>query len=214
MTTMRVLSWHITVTGLWESGVFLSFFSDVGQMLLLLLAGSIAIKTLIITTLGPRLGLTLQESVIIGFLLSQGGEFAFVAFSLANGLGVLPLELNKLLIIVVVLSMVLTPHCLTKLEDGPPILPMTSLMQRINSICNEHNLNISVSQKTEEMVSFEGSEPVAILEFGQMVQGPANFSSTPLASGGDGSFMGWPYVAFDLNPSVVKVSKSCTPASF
>ncbi|KAI9154144.1 hypothetical protein LWI28_021527 [Acer negundo] len=162
----------------------------------------------------PRLGLTLQESVIIGFLLSQGGEFAFVAFSLANGLGVLPLELNKLLIIVVVLSMVLTPHCLTKLEDGPPILPMTSLMQRINSICNEHNLNISVSQKTEEMVSFEGSEPVAILEFGQMVQGPANFSSTPLASGGDGSFMGWPYVAFDLNPSVVKVSKSCTPASF
>lgn len=97
----------------------------------------IAIKTLIITAIGPRVGLTLQESVRIGLLLSQGGEFGFVVFSLANRLmagfyvitsflndyfgalfvdwvdycrlGVLPLELNKLLIIVVVFSMALTP---------------------------------------------------------------------------------------------------------
>ncbi|KAJ1439601.1 Sodium/solute symporter superfamily [Sesbania bispinosa] len=53
-------------------------------------------------------GLTLQESVKIGLLLSQGGEFGFVVFTLANRLGVLPLDLNKLLIIVVVLSMALT----------------------------------------------------------------------------------------------------------
>lgn len=64
---------------------------------------------MIITAIGPRVGLTLQESVRIGLLLSQGGEFGFVVFSLANRLGVLPLELNKLLIIVVVLSMALTP---------------------------------------------------------------------------------------------------------
>lgn len=43
-------------------------------------------KTLIIMAIGPRVGLTLQESVRIGLLLSQGGEFAFVVFSLANGL--------------------------------------------------------------------------------------------------------------------------------
>ncbi|KAL0010475.1 hypothetical protein SO802_005583 [Lithocarpus litseifolius] len=81
-----------------------------------LLAGLIVIKTLIITAIGPRVGLTVQESVRIGLLLSQGGEFGFVVFSLANRvfcllgtrLGVLPLELNKLLIIVVVLSMALT----------------------------------------------------------------------------------------------------------
>ena len=73
------------------------------------MGGLIAIKTLIITAIGPRVGLTLQESVRIGLLLSQGGEFGFVVFSLANRLGVLPLELNKLLIIVVVLSMALTP---------------------------------------------------------------------------------------------------------
>ena len=53
---------------------------------LALLAGLIVIKTLIITAIGPRVGLTWQESVRVGFLLSQGGEFAFVVFSLANGL--------------------------------------------------------------------------------------------------------------------------------
>jgi hypothetical protein len=42
-------------------------------------------------------------------LLSQGGEFAFVLLSLANELKVLPTDLNRLLIIVVVLSMALTP---------------------------------------------------------------------------------------------------------
>lgn len=49
-----------------------------------LLAGLIVIKTLIITAIGPRVGLTLPESVRIGLLLSQGGEFGFVVFSLAN----------------------------------------------------------------------------------------------------------------------------------
>lgn len=36
----------------------------------------------------------------------QGGEFAFVLLALANQLNVLPADLNRLLIIVVVLSMV------------------------------------------------------------------------------------------------------------
>lgn len=52
--------------------------------MLSLLAGLIVIKTLIITAIGPHVGLTMQESVRIGLLLSQGGEFAFVVFSLAN----------------------------------------------------------------------------------------------------------------------------------
>ncbi len=42
-------------------------------------------------------------------MLSQGGEFAFVLLSLANELKILPTDLNRLLIIVVVLSMALTP---------------------------------------------------------------------------------------------------------
>lgn len=46
----------------------------------------------------------------------QGGEFAFVVLSLSQRLGVLPDELNRLLIGVVVLSMALTP-ALSNLGD-------------------------------------------------------------------------------------------------
>ena len=74
-----------------------------------LLAGLITLKTAIVTAAGPLVGLSRAESVRTGLLVGQGGEFAFVVFSLANQLGVLPSDLNQLLIIVVVLSMALTP---------------------------------------------------------------------------------------------------------
>ncbi|KAH7517677.1 K(+) efflux antiporter 3, chloroplastic isoform X2 [Ziziphus jujuba] len=156
-----------------------------------LLAGLIVIKTLIITAIGPRVGLSIQESVRIGLLLSQGGEFGFVVFSLANSLGVLPLELNKLLIIVVVLSMVLTPF-------------LNEAGRRAAEIIDQ---NFDVEDRADEMVNFEASEPVVILGFGQMGQVLANLLSTPLASGVDGDALGLPYVAFDLDPSVVKGSR-------
>lgn len=153
-----------------------------------LLAGLIVIKTIIITALGPRVGLSLQESVRIGFLLSQGGEFGFVVFSLANRLGVLPLELNKLLIIVVVLSMALTPW-------------LNDLGRKAAEIVDE---KFDLENKVPEIVDYGASEPVVILGFGQMGQVLANFLSTPLASGLDGDNVGWPFVAFDLDPKVVK----------
>ncbi|KAG8368562.1 hypothetical protein BUALT_Bualt15G0058400 [Buddleja alternifolia] len=152
-----------------------------------LLAGLIAIKTLIITALGPRFGLSLQESIRIGLLLSQGGEFGFVVFSLANRLGVLPLELNKLLIIVVVLSMALTPL----LNDAG---------RKVADFIGE---KFEDEVKDVDSVNFDASEPVVIVGFGQKAQVLANFLSTPLVSGID-SDAGWPFVAFDLDPSVVK----------
>lgn len=57
------------------------------------------------------------ESIRTGFMLAQGGEFAFVLLSLAKELKVLPDELNRLLIIVVVLSMALTP-LLAEIGEG------------------------------------------------------------------------------------------------
>ncbi|KAF9675746.1 hypothetical protein SADUNF_Sadunf09G0064900 [Salix dunnii] len=155
-----------------------------------LLAGLIAIKTMIITAIGPRVGLTLQESVRIGLLLSQGGEFAFVVFSLANSLGVLPLELNKLLIIVVVMSMALTP-----------------LLNEVGRRAAEFIEDKFDTEDKAAEVNFNVSEPVVIVGFGQMGQVLANFLSAPLASGIDGDSVGWPYVAFDLNVSVVKASR-------
>ncbi|XAR73028.1 hypothetical protein NMG60_11019877 [Bertholletia excelsa] len=156
-----------------------------------LLAGLIVIKTLIITAIGPRVGLTIQESVRIGLLLSQGGEFAFVVFSLANQLGVLPLELNKLLIIVVVLSMALTPL-------------LNDVGRKAADFIGE---KLDREDKAVDMVNFDAEEPVVILGFGQMGQVLANFLSTALTSGIDGDVVGWPYVAFDIDPSVVKASR-------
>ncbi|GMQ01309.1 hypothetical protein CsSME_00047989 [Camellia sinensis var. sinensis] len=156
-----------------------------------LLGGLIVIKTLIITAIGPRVGLTMQESVRIGLLLSQGGEFGFVVFSLANGLGVLPLELNKLLIIVVVLSMALTP-----------------LLNEVGRKASDFIGENFEGDKIADTVNFDASEPVVILGFGQMGQVLANFLSAPLASGMDGDAVGWPYVAFDIDPSVVKSSRT------
>ncbi|XP_057788017.1 K(+) efflux antiporter 3, chloroplastic [Salvia miltiorrhiza] len=155
-----------------------------------LLAGLIVIKTLIITALGPRVGLTLPESIRIGLLLSQGGEFAFVVFSLANRLGVLPLELNKLLIIVVVLSMSLTPF-------------LNEVGKKLADYVGER---FEDENKADDSVNFDAAEPVVIVGFGKKAQVLANFLSTPLASGIDGD-AGWPYVAFDLDPSVVKTSR-------
>ncbi|KAK7252249.1 hypothetical protein RIF29_36069 [Crotalaria pallida] len=159
---------------------------------LALLGGLIAIKTLIITAIGPRVGLTLQESVRIGLLLSQGGEFGFVVFSLANRLGVLPLELNKLLIIVVVLSMALTPF-------------LNEAGRRAAILIDDKS---DAEDKASEMVNFDASEPVVILGFGQMGQVLANFLGNPLASRGDSGAVGWPYVAFDLDPTVVKEARN------
>ncbi|KAH0457379.1 hypothetical protein IEQ34_012694 [Dendrobium chrysotoxum] len=155
-----------------------------------LLTGLIVIKTLIITAIGPRVGLTLQESIRIGLLLSQGGEFGFVVFSLANRLGVLPLELNKLLIIIVVLSMALTP-----------------LLNEIGRTAAEIIDQKRLVKKDTEPVNFEATDPVVILGFGQMAQVLANFLSMPLASGCESDTIGWPYVVFDLNLSEVKAAR-------
>ncbi|KAK3137042.1 hypothetical protein QOZ80_5BG0446860 [Eleusine coracana subsp. coracana] len=157
-----------------------------------LLGGLIAIKTLIITAIGPRVGLTLQESVRIGLLLSQGGEFGFVVFSLANRLGVLPLELNKLLIIVVVLSMALTPL-------------LNEVGRRAAGIIDERSGG--KKEKPAETVNYGATEPIVILGFGEMGQILAKFLSAPLSFGLDQDVEGWPYVAFDLNPAVVKSAR-------
>lgn len=74
-----------------------------------MLVGLISFKASLITLAGKVMGLSNAESVQTGFLLSQGGEFAFVVLSLAAKLNVLPEELNKILIMVVILSMFLTP---------------------------------------------------------------------------------------------------------
>lgn len=74
-----------------------------------LISSLIFCKSIACTLIGLPIGLSLAESVRVGLLLGQGGEFSFVLFALANKLGFLPSDMNSLLTTTVVSSMALTP---------------------------------------------------------------------------------------------------------
>ena len=147
-----------------------------------LFAGLLALKATLITAIGPTVGLSKSDSIKTGFILSQGGEFAFVLLALAAQLKVLPEELNKLLIIVVVLSMAATP---VLAEAG-----------RFVGKLVENNDNGSVAKGTE---GFNIEDPVLICGFGDVGQAVANMFE----------ILELPYVAFDLTvPRVVAAQEA------
>ncbi|NNC76901.1 MAG: glutathione-regulated potassium-efflux system protein KefB [Woeseiaceae bacterium] len=77
--------------------------------ILALTAGLITIKALLLFPMGRKFGLTNRDSIKMGVTLAQGGEFAFVLFTLAVTNGVLDTETTSRLILAVTLSMSLTP---------------------------------------------------------------------------------------------------------
>uniref|UniRef100_A0A7S3L4P7 RCK N-terminal domain-containing protein n=1 Tax=Amphora coffeiformis TaxID=265554 RepID=A0A7S3L4P7_9STRA len=74
-----------------------------------LVAGILATKAAVTTALSLAFGLSLPNSLQTGLMLSQGGEFAFVAFGLARSLGILDPATTKLMLTSVSLTMALTP---------------------------------------------------------------------------------------------------------
>ncbi|MGW8314633.1 MAG: monovalent cation:proton antiporter-2 (CPA2) family protein [Bacteroidales bacterium] len=78
-------------------------------VVLALLAGLITVKFLILLGLGRIFGVRGGQNSLFAFSLAQGGEFAFVlvAFSVENG--VMARDVSDLLILVVALSMAITP---------------------------------------------------------------------------------------------------------
>ncbi|MEL6870280.1 MAG: monovalent cation:proton antiporter-2 (CPA2) family protein [Pseudomonadota bacterium] len=67
------------------------------------------VKTLVLMMLGGRFDLRMDERVRLGLILSQGGEFGFVLFTAAVGSAVMERSLADFLIVVVSISMALTP---------------------------------------------------------------------------------------------------------
>jgi glutathione-regulated potassium-efflux system ancillary protein KefC len=74
-----------------------------------LLLGYQAIKILSLRALGRALGVAEPQRWLLGALLAQGGEFAFVVFGVARSVQVLPGDGEALLTLTVALSMMLTP---------------------------------------------------------------------------------------------------------
>lgn len=72
-------------------------------------AGILAVKAAIATTVCRVFGLPMSTAQRVGFVLSQGGEFAFVAFRTARSTGILSDDTTKMLLTSVALTMALTP---------------------------------------------------------------------------------------------------------
>jgi monovalent cation:proton antiporter-2 (CPA2) family protein len=84
--------------------------------ILALVAGLVAIKALVLYALGRWQGLEPGPARRLGLALAQGGEFAFVLFTVGFSVGALSWDTSELLTIVVTLSMATTPIVL-KIED-------------------------------------------------------------------------------------------------
>lgn len=80
------------------------FFSIVMLTILLMIS-----KAVIIMALCRVFGFSLSTAVHSGLMLSQGSEFAFILFTLAAGQGILPETVADVLLVVVTVSMTLTP---------------------------------------------------------------------------------------------------------
>lgn len=69
----------------------------------------IVVKLVILFVLGFVFKMSLSQNFLFSFSLAQGGEFAFVLFSFATQNNVIPVSISDTLILVVALSMALTP---------------------------------------------------------------------------------------------------------
>ena len=78
-------------------------------LLVALVAGLVAIKFLVLVAIAKPLGVPRRERLAFGGLLGQGGEFAFVVFSVASASRVLDGEWIPLLTAAVAISMAATP---------------------------------------------------------------------------------------------------------
>ncbi len=75
----------------------------------LLVFGIVAIKTLTLAAVAPRLNVSSRQRWLFGALVSQGGEFAFVVFGVAGQEKLMPPPWDALLTLAVALSMACTP---------------------------------------------------------------------------------------------------------
>ncbi|KAL3789609.1 hypothetical protein HJC23_003158 [Cyclotella cryptica] len=95
--------------------VTVGFEIDVGliarnlPMVSAIVGGILALKAGILALLSLGFGLSVSTAIRTGLILSQGGEFAFVAFGLARSLKILDPATTKMLLTCVSLTMALTP---------------------------------------------------------------------------------------------------------
>ena len=110
-------------------------------MITVMALGLVAIKMVILTVLGRLYGLPGQQLPLFALVLSQGGEFAFVLFSVAQATGVFPADITDTLIVTVALSMLTTPLLMVVHDkfiaprlDRTPAPPMDEMEDEGNKV--------------------------------------------------------------------------------
>jgi CPA2 family monovalent cation:H+ antiporter-2 len=141
---------------------------------LLLVLGLLIGKTAIIALLARLFGQSRVDALHLGLLLFQGGEFAFVLFAAAVLQGVLPFAETQILILVVALTMMLTP-LIAKLAGT-----LAGRMEQQEAVPVD-----AVPDETEEL-----HDHVVVIGFGRVGRAVA----TQLADDGRA------FVAVDLDP--------------
>ncbi|WP_201533222.1 monovalent cation:proton antiporter-2 (CPA2) family protein [Psychrobacter ciconiae] len=98
------------------------------------------IKFLVITLIAKATGNRLPTSIRLGVTLAQGGEFAFVLFSVATKQNVLSGELAGMLNLIVTISMAMTPLAFLLLEKiGEPIFAKTKPSREYDTIPDQEH---------------------------------------------------------------------------
>ena len=117
-----------------------------------LVLGLMVLKFVVLIVLGRAFKLQIADNLMFSFLLAQGGEFAFLLVSFALQSNALNFEIANQLILVVVLSMVLTPIAIIFFEKV--------VQPRLVGTCNER----------EDDEIDDGETPVIVAGFGRFGQ--------------------------------------------
>ncbi|MCY4229206.1 MAG: monovalent cation:proton antiporter-2 (CPA2) family protein [Gammaproteobacteria bacterium] len=130
--------------------------------------GILIIKAAVLYGLAILTKLDVSERPLFSFLFSQGGEFAFVLFAFAAASGALEPDLSSKLILIVTLTMMMTP-LLVVLNDRliePRYRKNTELNLEMDEIDHESRVILvgfgRVGQIIGRMLHVNGIEPVVI----------------------------------------------------
>lgn len=150
---------------------------------LLLAAGMILIKSAIIMLLVRLTGRSMSTAFRSGLLLAQGGEFGFVLLDLSLESSLLPGPVGQILFAAIIISMVSSPFLIR--YNG----------RLANTFCALRNFNdeVQILADLEQQVE-QLEQHVIICGYGRIGQNLGRLLDHE----------GFPYVALDLDPSVVR----------
>jgi len=145
--------------------------------IVLAVAGLILAKVLLLYVLGRIYRLHNVSAVRFAAYLCQGGEFGFVAFTVASSAGIITAGTRDMLVVIVTLSMVLTPV----------VLKIVSMLFREPGMDAEQLAELSMTEEETNQIVIAGYD-----RFGQILGRVLNAQ-------------GILFTAIDINPEQVKL---------